>query len=52
MEIELNKSWRVEPYYAFDKDKVPTVESVNRLGLVLGVVPFAVEPLQVTAPHW
>jgi hypothetical protein len=35
VEIELNESWRIEPYYALDKDKVPTAESVSRLGLVL-----------------
>jgi hypothetical protein len=34
-EIELDKGWRIEPYYAYDKDKFPSVESVNRLGLVL-----------------
>lgn len=35
LEIELNKSWRIEPYYAYDKDKFPTAEGLNRLGLVL-----------------
>ena len=35
IEIELDKNWRIEPYYAYDKDKVPSAEGLNRLGLVL-----------------
>lgn len=34
-EVELDKSWRLEPYYAYDKDKHPSAEGLNRLGLVL-----------------
>jgi uncharacterized protein DUF2490 len=34
-EIELDKHWRIEPYYAYDKDKYPSAEGLNRLGLVL-----------------
>ena len=34
-EIELDKSWRIEPYYAYDKDKFPSAEGLSRLGLVL-----------------
>jgi hypothetical protein len=35
VEIELDKTWRIEPYYAFDKNSHPVVGQVNRLGLVL-----------------
>jgi hypothetical protein len=34
-EIELNKSWRIEPYVAHDADKYPAASGVNRLGLAL-----------------
>jgi hypothetical protein len=34
-EIELNKSWRMEPYYAYEKDTKPTRDSRNRVGPVL-----------------
>ena len=35
VEVALNKTWRIEPYYAYDKDTEPSRASVNRLGLVL-----------------
>jgi len=35
VEIELDKSWRLEPYYAYQKDTQPTPAVVNRVGLVL-----------------
>jgi len=34
-EVVLHKSWRLEPYYAYEKDKYPSSESLNRFGLVL-----------------
>ena len=34
-EIELDRNWRIEPYYAYDKDKYPSAEGLNRVGLVL-----------------
>jgi len=34
-EVELDKSWRIEPYYAYDKDKFPSAKGLSRLGLVL-----------------
>jgi hypothetical protein len=33
-EIELNKSWRIEPYIAYDRHSQPADRGVNRLGLV------------------
>jgi hypothetical protein len=34
-EIELDKRWRIEPYYAFQRDTRPNSQNVNRLGLIL-----------------
>ena len=34
-EVVLDKSWRLEPYYAYEKDKYPSSERLNRFGLVL-----------------
>ncbi len=34
-EVVLDKSWRFEPYYAYEKDKHPTEERLNRFGVVL-----------------
>lgn len=34
-EVELTRQWRIEPYYARQADKLPTLGAVNRLGLVL-----------------
>jgi hypothetical protein len=35
VEMEIDKTWRVEPYYAYDKDTKPSHTGVNRFGLVL-----------------
>jgi hypothetical protein len=35
VEVELDTTWRIEPYYAYDKDTKPSRATVNRLGLVL-----------------
>ena len=35
VEFELNKTWRMEPYYAYEKNTNPGAENVNRFGLVL-----------------
>jgi hypothetical protein len=35
VEVELDKTWRIEPYYAYDQNLKPSRTSVNRLGLVL-----------------
>jgi hypothetical protein len=34
-EIELDKNWRIEPYYAYDRDTHPSPDGLNRFGLVL-----------------
>lgn len=35
VEFELNQSWRLEPYYAYENNTRAAAESVNRFGLVL-----------------
>jgi hypothetical protein len=34
VEVELSKRWRIEPYFAYDKDKVPSPSGLRRWGLV------------------
>ena len=35
MEINLNPHWRIEPYFAFDKDTRPNTTYTDRLGLAI-----------------
>ena len=35
VEVELSKSWRIEPYYAYERNTNPGGDDVNRFGLVL-----------------